>query len=199
MEIWPTQREIGLSEIAAWFFPHLKAPARAERAGAMFVELVAWYAGAECLFLASAMARTSREGTRIVRFDREARGDNATLAHAALVTGHGEGTLSGTAVDILGRRPLADLARDLAVMGQFEPAVAGPVDPDDFEPHAERVALAVAGCLPWLRPHVPARFAVADPDAYRCLDWICSGWGPLRAGTAGADARWLDSLPPLGR
>lgn len=197
MGIWPTQREIAESEITEWFFPHLKSGVRAARAGAMFVDLVAWYAGAECLFLASALARTSGEGTRIVRFDREAREDESTLAHATLVTGHADGVLTGVTADILGRRPVADLARDLAVMGRFEPTVGVPVDPEDFDPHAERVALAVAGCLPWLRPHVPGRFRVSDADAYRCLEWICLGWGPVRDRVAGADMRWLDSLPPL--
>jgi len=198
MVVWPGAREVAASALTAWIFPHLHATGRGERAGALMVDLVAWWAGRDCLFLASALARHATGGGCVARFDRHAPEGEPTLAHAVFVPGlTGPAALGGTGLDILGVRPVPDLAEGLSVLGRLTPAAQGPVEPGEFAEHAERVALAVAGCLPWLRPHVPPAFAVRDRDAFACLDWICRGWGPLRDGDGGADARWVASLPPL--
>jgi hypothetical protein len=194
--IWPGAREVASCELSRWMHPHIRHPPRRERASALLVDLVAWYVARDCLFLASALARSSTPQGRIVRFDRIGAGGGPDLGHATLVLGADGGMLSGTALDVMGRRPVQEMAAGLRRLGDLVPSVTPPIAADAFGPHAERVALAIGGCLPWMRDHVPASFRVSDADAFGCLSWIATGWEPLREGVP-TDARWVESLPAL--
>lgn len=188
--IWPSAREIAESDLSEWLHPMIRNPSSSAKASSLFVDLVTWFVARDCIFLASAVARRA-SGVRIVRFDRK--DGERTLAHAVLSVSEGVDPLAGDGVDVMGRRPIRELARDLSVMGEFVPTFCEPVPEMDFAPGGERVMAALAGCLPWMRDAMPARFVVEGHDAYRASEWIASMW----KGGEGSDLAWTDSLPRL--
>jgi hypothetical protein len=97
------------------------------------------FANGCCYYLASAVARQT--GWPILGFMRP-NGDG--LIHAVLVDPQ-----SGDAFDILGRRPIGDLKREiLEAVGQF--GLAGLPIIAETEPDEREILLEIAAGLPWM-------------------------------------------------
>lgn len=165
--IWPDARSLYHSRLYHWFLRQGGPKTVQDRTSATMITLLMRYACRECLFLAAAIGRACGEPHRFVQFTM-AEADETHLVHAVLCLEPGPLDAGSLGLDILGVTPIGRITEDLTPLGEIIRSEIEPADhirPEDFAPGQEAVALQVAGCLPWLAGHVPARYRVREADA----------------------------------
>lgn len=173
--MWPNAHTLYHSRLYA-FFQELEATAPArERVHGVMIRLLLRYAYGECLFLADAVARVAGQPGRLVRFGIATPETEDRLVHAVLCLGSGPLTEATPALDVLGVSELGAIARSMEGLGPIAweeiPAEDRP-RPGEYPAEDAETALRVAGCLPWLAAHVPARYRVGERCALACLTEI---------------------------
>ena len=173
--MWPNAHTLFHSRLYA-FFQGLEATAPArERVHGVMIRLLLRYAYGECLFLADAVAQVAGRPSRLVRFGIATPETEDRLVHAVLCLGSDPPTEATHALDVLGVAEIGAIARSMAGLGPIAweeiPAADRP-RPGEYPPAQAETALRVAGCLPWLAPHVPARYRIGANCALACLSEI---------------------------
>jgi hypothetical protein len=176
---WPNAAALHGSRLQAWMNTLAPDPASWSQAQDVMVRLLLRYACSQCLFLACAVARVSGRPHRVVRFTKPVPGEEPRLLHAVLCLGSDGLAPDRLGLDLLGVAPLGRIAGTLETFG----VVAWddvPVDdlagPGDYDPGEEDHALQIAGCLPWLAEHLPARYRIGETCALACLTDLTRGY-----------------------
>ena len=118
-----------------------------------------------CAYLASAIARQiGREHFVAITYP------DGRIAHAAVSSSpQSGGRLDGFGQDILGRRPIRQIAGEVSLIsGAFSVEIGNIVEEHEFEPGEEAKLLALAMELPWMRRLL--RHGPVKPDGGRLLD-----------------------------
>ncbi len=174
--LWPDAGTLAGSRLADSFRRWIEAPG-VDRAQAYEVLLAVLmrYACGECLFLADAVAKVCARPHHVVEFTMPGPDGDTRLAHAVLCVGADKPRAETKGYDILGVSPLGEIARGLSRLGPITWGVMPVEDRPRLDEIAEggaETALRVAGCLPWLAGHVPARYRIPDSCALACLTEI---------------------------
>jgi len=158
-------RRIAESDLVALSFELRESGLGADAASNLVGWLIDEFALGRCASLASVIAhRVGRE--QFVAFERA----DGRLAHAVVACSPQDGTrLVGWAVDILGRRRLAEVAHEVeSISGPVTPRIGDPIGQAEMEDAEAASLFALAAELPWLRAAM--RMPLEAPDHGRLVE-----------------------------